>query len=287
MSRLVLGGFEITRVQAGIYHWDGGAIFGVVPKTLWSKKIAADELNRVAMAFNCYVIQTGEHTILVETGEGDKLDAKARARMKLPPVPRPLPEIVSEHGIDPEKIDIVINTHLHFDHCGGNTILRDGVAHPAFPRARYYTRRGEWEHAHARHVRDSVSYIDANYDPLVESGQMELMDEDREVVPGVKLHLAPGHNRDMMVLTASSGGKTFCFFSDLIPTAVHLAPTWVAAFDLFPLQAIDNKIRWIDEAARGDWVCGFGHDKDIAFARLGADGQVTLQQESYADQNAN
>jgi glyoxylase-like metal-dependent hydrolase (beta-lactamase superfamily II) len=211
----------------------------------------------------------------LETGEGGKMPEKARARMKLPAVHQPLPEILSAHGIEAEKIDIVVNTHLHFDHCGGNTILTGGAARAAFPNARYYTRRGEWEHAHERHIRDSVSYIDANYDPLVDSGQMELLNEDREVAPGVTLHLAPGHNRDMMVLTASSDGRTFCFFSDLIPTAAHLQPTWVAAFDLFPLQAIDNKIRWIEKASRGGWVCGFGHDKDIAFATLTPDGRVS------------
>ncbi len=285
MPRLTLGGFEITRIQAGIYHWDGGAIFGVVPKTLWSKAAPADELNRVAMAFNCYVIQTGDHTILVETGEGGKMPEKARARMKLPAVHEPLPEIIAANAIDPEKIDIVVNTHLHFDHCGGNTILTGGAAQAAFPNARYYTRRGEWEHAHERHIRDRVSYLDNNYDPLVESGQMELLDEDREVAPGVKVHLAPGHNRDMLVLTASSGGRTFCFFSDLIPSAAHLTPSWVAAFDLFPLQAIENKIRWIERASRGNWVCGFGHDKDIAFATLTPDGQISPQ-EIYANTDA-
>jgi glyoxylase-like metal-dependent hydrolase (beta-lactamase superfamily II) len=173
---------------------------------------------------------------------------------------------MAAHGIDPETIDIVINTHLHFDHCGGNTVLLNGVAKPAFPRARSYTRRGEWEHAHARHLRDRVSYIDANYDPLVESRQMQLLDDEFEVAPGIQTKLAPGHNRDMMVVTARSAGRTFCFFSDLVPTAAHVAPPWVAAFDLFPLQAIDTKALWLSQAARGEWLCSFGHDPDIAFA---------------------
>jgi glyoxylase-like metal-dependent hydrolase (beta-lactamase superfamily II) len=268
MSRAVLGDFEITLVRAGFYWWDGGAMFGVVPKTLWNKKFQADESNRVRCGFNCYVIRTGEHSILVETGAGDKPDRKARERMSLPDAAPVLPEILAAHAIDPEAIDIVINTHLHFDHCGGNTILSNGAARPAFPRARYYTRRGEWEHAHERHIRDSVSYIDSNYDPLVESGQMQLIDEDCEIAPGVEMKHAPGHNRDMMAVTARSAGQTFCFFSDLIPTAAHVTPSWVAAFDLFPLQAIDNKTRWLDRAVQGDWLCGFGHDPEVAFARI-------------------
>jgi len=274
MSRVALGDFEITLVRAGFYWWDGGAIFGVVPRTLWSKKFAPDELNRIRFGFNCYVIRTGEHSILIETGAGDKLDSRARARMKLPDRELPLPEILAAQGIDPESIDIVINSHLHFDHCGGNTVLSNGAAKPAFPRARYYTRRGEWEHAHERHIRDSVSYIDANYDPLVESGRMVLLDGDCEIAPGVALKLAPGHNRDMGVVTVTSGGQTFCFFSDLIPSSAHVTPSWVAAFDLFPLEAIDVKIQWMSEAARGNWVCGFGHDPEVAFAHIEKDGQT-------------
>jgi glyoxylase-like metal-dependent hydrolase (beta-lactamase superfamily II) len=269
-----VGDFEIARIVAGTYWWDGGAIFGVVPKALWSRKIASDELNRVPLAFNCYLIRTGEHTLLVETGCGDKMDARARERMKLPPEAVFLPEVLAQHGFDPESIDIVINSHLHWDHCGGNTTLRDGGPIPAFPRARYFASRAEWEHAHERLSRDGVSYIDANYDPLVESGQMTLVDGDHEVVPGVRLCRAPGHNRDMMVVTAESGGETFCFLSDLVPASAHLQPTWVASFDLYPLETIENKARWLGAAADGNWWCGFGHDTDVAFTRVVRDAKT-------------
>ena len=270
VSSVTLGDFEIARIQAGIYWWDGGAIFGVVPKTLWNRKIAADELNRIPLAFNCYLIRTGAHTILVETGGGDKMEPRARERMNLPPEAVPLPEIVARHGFDPESIDIVINSHLHWDHCGGNTILTGGRAIPAFPRARYFASRAEWNHAHERLLRDSVSYIDSNYDPLVESGQMILVDGDCEVVPGVRMCRAPGHNRDMMVVTAESGGRTFCFLSDLVPTAAHLQPTWVASFDLYPLETIETKFRWLSAAAEGNWQCAFAHDSEVGFTRIAA-----------------
>ncbi len=124
-----VGNFEITLIRDSVYWWDGGATFGVVPKTLWSRHVPVDELNRIPVAFNCYVIRTGEHTILIETGGGDKMDARARERMKLPPESDPLPEVIARHGIDPESIDIVINSHLHWDHCGGNTSLRERDAH--------------------------------------------------------------------------------------------------------------------------------------------------------------
>ena len=271
MPGVILGNFEIYFISAGAYRWDGGAFFGVVPKTMWSRKTEADSLNRIPVSFNCYLIRTGDHQVLVETGAGDKLDPRSRERMDLPPAHDPLPEILARQGFDPEAIDVVVNSHLHFDHCGGNTVGGPSGFTPAFPRARYFASRGEWEHAHSRHPRDSVSYRDENYDPLVESGRMELVDEGREVVPGVRMRPVPGHNRDMCVVTAASGGRTFCFFSDLIPTAAHVQPTWVAGFDLFPLEVIDNKTAWLTTAAREDWLCGFGHDPQCAFARIRRD----------------
>jgi glyoxylase-like metal-dependent hydrolase (beta-lactamase superfamily II) len=245
-------------------------MFGVVPKTLWSKAASPDEFNRIPLAFNCYVIRTGEHTVLIETGGGDKMDARARERMKMPPDPSRLPEVIAASGIDPESIDIVINSHLHWDHCSGNTVVTPSGPVPAFPRAQYFAPRGEWEHAHERHIRDAVSYIDANYDPLVESGRMTLVEDGYEVVRGVRMHSAPGHNRDMMVITAASRGETFCFLSDLIPTAAHWKPTWVPAFDLFPLETIKSRIAWAGKAVAGNWWAGFPHDTGTDFTRVPA-----------------
>ncbi len=280
MSGVVLGDFEISLIRESTYWWDGGAFFGVVPKTLWSRKIAADELNRIPAGFNSYLIRTGDHSSLVETGGGDKMDARARERMKLPPAARPLPDAMAQAGFDPESVDIVINSHLHWDHCGWNTILAGGSVRPAFPRARYFAPRGEWEHAHERLVRDSVSYIDANYDPLVDAGRMTLVDEDCEIAPVVWMRRAPGHNRDMTVITAESGGKTFCFLSDLAPTAAHVQPSWIAAFDLYPLQAIETKMRWLKAAAEGQWTCGFAHEVNLDFARIISHPKTTFAAEA-------
>ena len=277
MSKILLGDFEVALVRHSIHWWDGGTYFGVVPKTLWSKKIQADELNRIPCGFNCYLIRTGSHTVLVETGGGDKQDARARERMGLPPEAEPLTDVIARQGYDPEEIDIVINSHLHWDHCGGNTILGGGAPKPAFPRARYFAARGEWEHAHERLARDSISYIDANYDPLVDSGQMTLIEGDCEIVSGVWMRHAPGHNRDMMVVTAESQGRTFCFLSDLVPTAHHVQPTWVMSFDLYPLEAIQNKIQWLGAAVKGDWICGFSHDSETAFARIAEHPKTRFQ----------
>jgi glyoxylase-like metal-dependent hydrolase (beta-lactamase superfamily II) len=161
----------------------------------------------------------------------------------------------------------VVNTHLHWDHCSGNML--DGKA--AFPRARYFTQRAEWEYAHTGNVRDAVSYRDANYDPLVDSGQMELLSGSAEIAPGVELSVAPGHNRDMMIVKVTSAGQTFCMLADLVPTSEHLRPTWVAAFDLFPLTAIETKTKLLAQAAQEGWWCGFGHDMNVAFAAISED----------------
>ena len=282
MASVTCGDFEITHVRSAYYRWDGGAFFGVVPKTMWSRKAPSDELNRIRVATNSYVIRTGDHTILIETGIGDKPDARGRERMDLPAVHDPLPAVLDRQGIDPEKIDIVINSHLHFDHCGGNTKLTPAGAVPEFPHARYFASRPEWEHAHERHPRDSVSYNDDNYDPLVDSGLMTLIPGDTEVVPGIHMRRAPGHNRDMMVVTAESGRQTFCFLSDMVPTIVHVQPTWVAGFDLFPLQAIDQKIEWLTIATRDGWVCGFPHDPDVAFAQIVPDEKTRFRGEPHS-----
>jgi glyoxylase-like metal-dependent hydrolase (beta-lactamase superfamily II) len=268
-EKVSVGDFEVALIRHSVHWWDGGTYFGVVPKTLWGQKVRTDELNRIPSGFNCYLIRTGEHTILVETGGGDKHDERTRERMKLPDKAlEPLPEAMARRGFDPEAVDIVINSHLHWDHCGWNTILEHGAARAAFPRARYCASRGEWDHAHERLARDGVSYIDANYDPLVESGQMTLLAGDCEIVPGVWMRRAPGHTRDMMIITAESQGRTFCFFSDLVPTRHHVQPTWVMAFDLYPLESIESKLQWLSGAAKGNWVCGFSHDSEVAFARI-------------------
>jgi glyoxylase-like metal-dependent hydrolase (beta-lactamase superfamily II) len=230
--------------------------------------MASDELNRLRLAFNCCVVDTGRNTVLIDTGVGNRLSPMELSRMNMPQQLPPLPEMLSTAGVDPGRIDLVINTHLHFDHCGGNTLAQDGHFHPAFPNARYVTQRGEWEHAHERHVRDRVSYRDSNYDPLVESGRMELLSGNVEIVPGLELEVVPGHNRDMMIVRARSGGETFCFLSDLAPTAHHAKPTWIAAVDLFPLTAIDNKTRVLTQAAAENWWCAYAHDADTSFSRI-------------------
>ncbi|HVW10100.1 MAG TPA: MBL fold metallo-hydrolase [Bryobacteraceae bacterium] len=277
VSSIEAGDFRITLVRAGSYWWDGGALFGVVPKTLWSRHQTSDELNRIEAGFNCFVVEDGKSRILIETGGGVRHDARALERTRM------LPDVsaagsLAANGFEPESVDLVINTHLHWDHCGGNTAdLPDGRVMPAFPNARYVTQRGEVEHAREQHPRDAVSYRAVNYEPLIETGRMHLLDGDQETVPGVRLQVAPGHNRDMMVVIVGGGREKWCHFADLAPYGAQITPTWVAGFDLFPVQTIETKTELFRRAAAEGWHCSFGHDPKISFARVTErDGKFAL-----------
>ena len=267
MSSIEVGDFRVTLVRAGSYWWDGGTFFGVVPKTLWAKSQPVDELNLIEAGFNCFVIEDAVHRILVETGGGVRHDERAKERMKTPDPPR-LREVLSAHGFDPASFDLVINTHLHWDHAGGNTVDEGGGVVPALPNARFLTQRAELEHARERHPRDAVSYRPVNYEPLIEAGRMYLLDGDSEVLPGLELIVTPGHNRSMMIVVLRSKGVTWCHFADLIQFAANITPTWVSGFDLYPLEGIDNKTRLLTQAAAEDWWCSFGHDPACAFGKI-------------------
>jgi glyoxylase-like metal-dependent hydrolase (beta-lactamase superfamily II) len=257
MHRTTLGDFELTVVSDGTYFLDGGAFFGVVPKPMWSRKAAPDEQNRLDAGLNSLLIRTGSKNILVETGIGNKLPEKL---VQIYKQPARLLENLHAAGVAPEDIDIVINTHLHFDHCGWNTVRRGDTVVATFPKAKYYAQQGEWEHGRLQLERDAVSYMSPNYDPLVESGQMELIEGDREIVPGVSVQVFPGHTANMQAVVVSGGGKTACYISDLIPTSWHLEPTWVMAFDLFPLDTIQSRKNYYARAISERWLTVFTHD---------------------------
>ena len=272
MQRLSLGEFELTAVSDGFYYLDGGAFFGVVPKVLWSRKLPADERNRVAAGLNSLVVRTGDHTVLIETGIGNKLSEKMA---KIHGQPALLLENLAATGVAPEDVDIVINTHLHFDHCGWNTVRKGVGVVPAFPKAAYYVQRGEWEHAH-ENQRDAPSYFVENYDPLVESGQMKLLSGSQQIVPGISVEVFPGHTRHMQAVVIQSGGKTCCYISDLIPTAAHLELNWVMAFDLYPVETIESRKRYYARAIAERWLTAFTHDPNVPWAYVHKDEKGKL-----------
>src|SRR5579863_5661723 len=268
MHGITLGDFELTAVSDGIYHLDGGAFFGVIPKALWEKKVKADAENHVPVGLNSVVVRTGDHTVLIETGIGNKLPERL---VKIYGQPAQLLDNLAAVGIAPEDIDIVINTHLHFDHCGWNTVRQSGKAVPTFPKAKYYVQEGEWQYARHPSERDAISYMKDNYDPLIASGQMQLLQGDREIVPGISVKVFPGHTQHMQAVILNSGGRTACYISDLIPTSWHLDLTWVMAFDLFPLQTMDSRKRYYGQAIPENWLTMFTHDPNLPWGHVGRD----------------
>lgn len=261
-GRTLLGDFELTILSDGTYYLDGGAMFGVVPKPLWERRAPADELNRILLGLNTVIVRTGKHTVAIETGIGNKLSDKLRA---IHDAREQLPHAFEAAGIRPAEIDVVINSHLHFDHCGWNTTRTpDGSIIPTFPNARYFAHRREVEHGHLQLERDAISYTSENYDPLIETGQMTLLDtkpgQSEEIVPGISVEGYPGHTAQMLAVNIDSGGKRACYISDLIPTSAHLNITWVMGYDLDPLTCIEQRKRFYSRAIPQKWLVLFTHD---------------------------
>ncbi len=276
MHRLTLGDFELSVFSDGTYPLDGGAFFGVVPKVMWSRKVTADEKNYVTTGLNSLVIRmdgprTGKQTVLVETGMGNKLSDRM---IKFYGQPAQLLGNLAAAGIAPEDVDIVINSHLHFDHCGWNTSRdKSGRIVPTFPRAKYYAPEGEWQYARHPSERDAISFISENYDPLVESGQMTLLKggEEFEIIPGISVQTFPGHTAHMQAIVIRSQGRTACYISDLIPTSAHIDLTWGMSFDLYPLQTIESKKLYYAQSIPEKWLTIFTHDANMPWAYVERD----------------
>jgi glyoxylase-like metal-dependent hydrolase (beta-lactamase superfamily II) len=268
MHRLTLGDFELTTISDGTYHLDGGVFFGVVPKLMWERRVKADEKNLVPSGLNSVLVRTGDKTILIETGLGNKLPGSL---VKIYGQPAELLNNLGAAGVSPDDIDIVINTHLHFDHCGWNTQRQGDKIVPTFPKARYYVQEGEWQHARQQHERDAVTYISDNYDPLIANGQMHLLKGDQEIVPGVSVQVFRGHTENMQAVMIKSGGRTACYISDLIPTTAHIDLAWVMAFDLCPLQTIESRKRYYAQAIPEKWLTIFTHDPNTPWAYVEKD----------------
>ena len=274
MDRLALGDFELNILSDGTYPLDGGAFFGIIPKVMWSRKVQADERNYVSAGLNSLLVRTGRENVLIETGIGDKLSERM---IKFYGQPAKLLTSLSATGLAPDDIDIVINTHLHFDHCGWNTMRgADGTIVPTFPRARYYAPRGEWEYARHPSARDAISYIPDNYDPLVGSGQMTLLNGGEEIVPGISVRTFPGHTAHMQGVLVQSGGKTACYISDLIPTTAHIEIAWGMSFDLYPLQTVESKKDYYEESIPQKWLTVFTHDPTLPWAYIERDDTAKL-----------
>jgi methylmalonyl-CoA epimerase len=263
ISRFTVGDLELTSVYDGFFRLDGGAIFGIVPKSLWAAKLPPDNHNRVQLAVRQLVVR-GVRTMIIDAGFGGKADEKFLQTFAVDRR-RNLDHALAEAGLAPEDIDLVLATHLHWDHAGGFTV-RDGSGRlrPRFPRARYIVRRGEWEDAMHLNDRTRGSYSPDDYAPLMDAGVLELVDDDQTIMPGVKVRRTGGHTMHHQMVLMESGGQQAAFTADMMPTAAHVSEPWIAAVDLAPVETLTAKQAFLREAVDRRTLVFFDHDPQIA-----------------------
>lgn len=242
-------------------------MFGVVPKTLWNKVSPADDQNRVEMHCNLLLIETPKGKVLVETGMGDRWTAKEAERYGLKSLVKPAAMLESV-GVSNDEIDFVIISHLHFDHAGGATMLKDGKLVPTFPNAKYIAQQGEWEFAFKANARAKASYRPDDFVPLKEAGVLHLVDGSHEVVPGICVRVTGGHTSHHQVVCFESGSEKGIFFADIMPTKSHVSPPWVMGYDHYPLASCDAKNEWLAKAAAEDWLVVFDHELGTPWGRV-------------------
>lgn len=271
---LRLGDLTIDLLRDGSFRLDGGAMFGVVPKTLWERRSAADGANRIDLGLNCLLIRGGGRTVLVETGIGEKWSDREREIYAIDRSPGLEAELLRA-GVEPDAVDHVLLTHLHFDHAGGNTRRGpDGAAVPAFPRARYIVQAGNLvEEAKDRHELRKASYIPDNFIPVEERGQFDLVRGDAAVLPGISVQVTGGHQLWHQAVRVESGGRTLIFPGDILPTAAHVDPPYIMAYDHYPLQTLASKKALLEEVADTDIALALCHEKDHPLGRIRRDAR--------------
>lgn len=268
VDKISLGKFTIYGLRDGYFYLDGGTMFGVVPKVLWEKIYAPDEQNRIKMGLNSLLIQTDQTLVLVETGIGPGLDAKGTYFYSVEREPGLLGEI-KNLGFNPEDIDYVINTHLHFDHCGGNTFQNDeGEWVPTFPKAQYIIQKGEWEYALEPSFRDKPSYMRNNFLPLEEFGCLRLVEGNTPITQGVEVILAPGHTAYHQCVKIYSDNEVLFFLGDMVPMSAHAGLSYIMSYDLYPLETLVNKKKYFEYAISEEWIVAFVHDAQLFFGRI-------------------
>jgi glyoxylase-like metal-dependent hydrolase (beta-lactamase superfamily II) len=261
------GPLDLDILDGGRLRLDGGAMFGVVPKALWERKFPADERNRVRLASNCLLVRGQGFTALVEAGIGDKWDARARDLYAIEPG-KTLEGELAKKGVRIEDVDALVLSHLHFDHAGGATRYQAGRAVPVFPNAMLYVQAEELAHARAPNERDRASYLSENWEPYAEAGRLETVDGQRELRPGLTVVPLPGHNAGMQAVRLDAAGRTAFHFADVLPTSAHVPIPWIMAYDLYPVELIQNKKRLLDQAVREEWLCVFEHDPDVPWGTI-------------------
>lgn len=272
-----LGKFRIRWLSDGEFKLDGGAMFGVVPKVLWSKRYPCDEQNFIRMALNTLLIETPTATILVDTGYGTKLTPKQQGIFQLRQPPT-LQDSLRAAGVQPEDVDFVVYSHLHHDHSAGGTYRDEaGALLPTFPNAKHVMQRAEWEEAIAPNIRSAHAYWPENWQCIEAAGLIDPADGERELVPGVRVVPTGGHTAGHQAVLIESEGETALHLGDLLPTHAHLNPLWVMAYDDYPMDSIKAKAHWIGRAKAEGWWLTFYHDPEILAGVWDSDGKLVRE----------
>ncbi len=279
-TTIKVGGLTCHLLDAGSQRLDGGAMFGVVPKPLWERRIPADERNRIPLALRCLLIEHDDGLVLVDTGAGNKESAKFIEIYGIDNAGEHgatrLQDALAELGYSARDVRWVINTHLHFDHAGGNTEpdpATPGEAVPAFGSATYVVQRGELEFARTKNERIQASYLSPNFEPIARADQWKLVEGDTQLLPGIGLMVTPGHVPHHQSVLIESAGETACFLADLVPTTAHIPLPWIMGYDLDPLQTLETKRQVLTRAEREGWVLLFEHDPEQGAGRVERDGK--------------
>ncbi len=270
VRRYRVGDLELISLFDGYFRLDGGAMFGVVPRALWEKVAQPDDRGRILLAMRPLVVR-GARTMLIDAGLGGKDDEKFHDIYGVDRQ-RNLDATLAEAGLRPDDIDVVLASHLHFDHCGGFTYrAKDGSVRPTFPRAQYVVRRGEWEDATHPHERNRASYLPDNFVPLADAGVLQLVDDDQTIMPGVRVKRTGGHCMHHQIIYIESAGATAVFAADLLPTTAHLPNPWIMGYDLYPMDTLAAKKAFFADVAQRDALVFFEHDPSVAAAHIRED----------------
>ncbi len=262
------GALQLDLVRGSEFRLDGGAMFGVVPKVLWERLFPADDKNRVRLATNCLLVRGAGFVGLIESGLGEKWDARDRDRFGIDEKTT-VTGGLRELGVRPEGVDALVLSHLHFDHAGGATRFdADGKAVPAFPNATVYVQAGELAHARSPNERDRGSYRSDDWEPWARAGRLETVTGEVEVRPGVTVVPVRGHNANMQAIRIESEGNVAFYFADALPTTAHVPIPWIMAYDLYPVDLVENKRRLVAEAVAQRWLCVFEHDPEVPWGTI-------------------
>ena len=262
------GKLQLDLVRGSEFRLDGGAMFGVVPKVLWERLFPADERNRIRLATNCLLVRGAGFVALVETGLGEKWNARDRDRYAIDEKTTVVGGL-REIGVQPGDVDALVLSHLHFDHAGGATRLdADGGVVPAFPNATVYVQAGELAHARSPNERDRGSYRPPDWEPCAKAGKLEAVSGEVEVRPGVTVVPVRGHNAGMQAIRVESEGNVAFYFADALPTTAHVPIPWIMAYDLYPVDLVENKRRLVADAVAQRWLCVFEHDPDVPWGTI-------------------